>query len=190
MDIAIEAFGVPAEHYKPDYTFCTIGTQVHVGTLGEIESNFCLAFPELNIQKCGNSFLWQDVRFEVGGVGFDIAHHAPAGRLSRTRPQAAMRYAAELVDEYGTLLRAFPGEKMPHVAVRAHNHYRADSGDNYAIRVIYCPSWQAMTYYARRAVHQKVNTIGGLIFICEAGEYDVKKVYLPLKRDERWKKPK
>jgi hypothetical protein len=185
LDIGIESFGIVSNKYKPHYTFGTRGTFVH--DAGE-EEFYRYYQNELNVQMNGQSHIFDDIRFDVEDVGFDIAHVGSAGFKFNTREIAASRFAADLTGEYSRLIAEFPGESFPDIAVRSHVHYKADSADNYPIRVLYCPSWQLMTHWARGKVKAKVQYIGLLVFLCDKGDYEVKKLFKAIKRDKKWRK--
>jgi hypothetical protein len=185
LDIGIESFGIAVKQYRPDYTFGTRGTSVH--NAGE-EEFYRYYQNELNVQMNGQSYRFDDIRFDIDGVGFDIAHTGAAGFKFNTREVAAVRFAADLTGEYSRLIKEFPEETFPDIAIRSHVHFKADSADNYPIRVLYCPSWQIMTHWARQKIKSKVIHIGLLVFLCQDGDYEVKKLFKPIKRDKKWRK--
>ena len=116
IEIGIESFGIVADKYKPDYTFGTLGTGAHGGDNME-EEFYRYYVNELNVQMNGPRHIHDDIRFDVSGVGFDVAHKGIAGYTFHTQEIAATRFAADLTGQYAKLISEFPEETFPDVAV-------------------------------------------------------------------------
>lgn len=174
---------------KPDYTFITEGTMVHCGVAHLLEETFA---QHIEAEKSGkNSWLWPWLPMDVNGLIMDFAHHGRGGYRPWTKKAAAIRYAAELVSDYGEALIIDRNVKVPRLAFRAHVHYDADSYDNHAIRVIYAPSWQGSTIYGNRLSPGRPLPIGCVaVKVFKDGSYEVVKFYKTPERTNPWRPPK
>ena len=115
---------------------------------------------------------WQ-LRLDIEGVRFDIAHHPPGGggRVPWTRGNFAGRLAA--MTFYEAIER---GEKPPHLYVRGHVHRPGDSYDLSPVRALILPSWQHTTSYGYRIGGGDL-PIGGASVTCSVGRSTVEKLY-------------
>ena len=60
----------------------------------------------------------------------------------------------------------------PHVALRSHNHRRADSGGNYEVFANLMPAWTVKTEFAYRiGAENSISDIGSDLFLCDNGQY-------------------
>ncbi len=120
------------------------------------------------------------------GVRVDIAHHANMGGAPWSKKNAAMNTAAKI--EW--LYMVEREERPPHIALRAHNHTFADSGDNHKVRVLYNGCWSLATEYTYRVSYENaLADIGGYFIRCENGEYQVRRVkFDPEKGRRLWVK--
>lgn len=167
-------------HDVLDWCIYLKGTPAHTGKSSHLEENLA---KDCDIaQKNGaNNYAWDYFYGEIGGVIFDVKHHGKLGYKYWTRSNALNSIATELILAY-----VKRGERMPHVAVRAHRHLKGDTFDNYAIRVFANYCWQMETEYGH-AISNEPPEIGGLIFQCRDGNYELtKKQYIPPKR-RLWK---
>jgi hypothetical protein len=149
------------------------GTQAHTGKAGWFEE--AIAQDIVGTIRCDPKKApasWYHWQGSVEGVRFDIAHHATMGGLPWTGPNAATRLAALALHHYCVLLRIPP----PHAVIRSHNHRYADSGGNFETFAVMTPCWTLQSEYVYRMGKElSVPDIGGLTFICEAGEYEYKR---------------
>lgn len=175
------------EECKPDHIFITEGTMVHAGVAHEIEEAFA---EHIGAEKSGkNAWLWPWLPMNYNGLIMDFAHHGRGGYRPWTKKAAAIRYASELVSDYGEALIEDRSIKVPKLVFRAHVHYDADSYDNHAIRVIYSPSWQGSTIFGNRLSPGRPLPIGCVaVKVYRDGNYEIMKFYKKPKRTNPWKK--
>jgi len=165
-----------------DLAFFIRGTGAHVGGSAEYEELLAYDCDIAVKNETGNSSWWR-LLAEFEGVLIDAYHHAPMGSKPWTMPNAFNGLATELMLEYA-------GQKLPALAVRAHNHRGVDTFDNYPIRVIGIPSWQLMTEHTHRLSSNKPPSVGGLFVVCENGKYEVIKRTWEPERIRAWKMEK
>lgn len=168
----------PMLDLNPDEVYITAGTEVHSGK-GSQEDEIIGMLAEIGaVPAAEGKHIHNHLLLDVGGVLFDIAHHGRVGQLPWTGAAAVFRYAVEL-----ELLYHRSGERMPDVAIRSHMHTAYDSYDNAQIRVLATCGWQYPTQFVNRIAPGKMPDVGGLIFECEKGQYELwKKPYKPLPR--------
>lgn len=148
---------------KSERVFVIRGTGAHTGKSGHIEEEFAKDIGAERTPDGAASWWW--LLLECNGVLFDITHHATMGRKPWTSPNSFNSLAAELIISY-------TGRRLPDVAVRSHNHRFAETGLNYPVRVVASPAWQLSTEYAARIAASPAD-IGGLVFHCHGGQYDM-----------------
>lgn len=155
-----------------DKTYLIRGTEAHVGNVAEYEE---LIGGKLDtIQDDNGNYSWWKLFINVDGVIFDITHHGVVGQKAWTKTHPLDSLAANTIIE-----ATRSGGVQPDVIIRSHLHTYADTYDNYPVRVIQTPAWQLSTAHAYR-IGAGVADIGGLIFRCDNGEYDlIKKLYKP-----------
>ncbi len=169
----------PALDLRPDALFFTRGTRVHAGEAACFEEIIARDL-DAERDKLGNYSSW-NWRIEDEGVSFDIAHYAPGGKEFNTRKNAANKIASATISRY-----AAAGKPLPKVVIRSHRHYPADSYDNYPVRAIMLPSWQLSTAYSNGFDPGGILPIGGIIVVCEDGQYEVIKHYLEPEMESAW----
>jgi hypothetical protein len=127
---------------------------------------------------------WWHYRGIASGVRIDIAHHNGMGKKPWLKKNAANNCAAEIMWYYQVdrFVRA------PQLALRAHAHTYASSGDNFPCEVDMLPSWTTKTEYAYRMGYENaISDIGGIIYLCEDGRYNrVKLMYEPREAKRIW----
>ena len=162
---------------KAARVFIVRGTGSHTGKSSHLEEEFA---KDIGATKTPDgAYSWWSLCLECEGVLFDVMHHASMGRKPWTTPNSLNGLAAELMIQ-------FHCSKLPDVAIRSHNHRFAETGLNYPIRVVATPAWQLSTEYASR-IGASPADIGGLVFDCEAGQYEMTvKRYQP-GRAQPWK---
>lgn len=176
--LGLETFHV-INKLSPEHKYATMGTPCHNGRANSAEDLFAEI---LGCRPYGNQkYLWPMLPLDIWGTTFDIAHHAPSGRLPHTRHSATMRYAVRIVWEYWS-----EGIEPPTLVFRGHNHYCSDSGDNERTRVIYVPSWQGVTDFGTRIAPGNRLPIGAVFVKCfDDGTHEVFKRSIKPKRDKR-----
>ena len=165
-----------------DRAFFIRGTGAHVGKSAEYEELLARDCDVAEKNENGRSSWWR-LLAEFGGVLFDIEHHTSIGRKPWTLPNSLNGLAVEL-------MIAYAGQKLPQVALRGHVHRPVDTFDNYPIRVLALPSWQLLTEYTHRLGVCVPPTVGGVLFVCQDGEYSLVKKYYEPERTRAWKEPK
>lgn len=157
------------------------GTAVHSGESAWMEEKVAqdIAITEWHSDQQAS---WWHLYGEFGGVVFDAQHHPEAGG---SRPWTSGN-AANLISSFVLEEYARSGDRIPDVALRAHTHQFQTSGVNRYPFVIFTPPWQVATSYVNGPVAAagKINSVGGLYFICRNGAYTWEKVvYIP-RRDK------
>lgn len=165
----------PILDLKPDHIFVIRGTETHVGKCGaweELIAREIGAEPAIKPRiKTDGTILAEGIYSHwwlplyLNGVMFDIAHHARGSGRPWTRGNPAMMQAAQITMEY-----AETGDRIPDIAIRAHTHIKADSYDNYPVRVLQLPAWQMPTAYVHRIAPGSFPHCGGVVVECETGE--------------------
>lgn len=155
-----------------DKLYIVRGTEAHVGKVAEYEDIVANKLGAIQ-DEFGNSVHWS-LLLDVNGVVFDIAHHGVVGQKAWTRTHPLDSLAAN------TIIEATKNSSvLPDVIIRSHLHTYADTYDNYPVRVIQTPAWQLATSFSYR-IGAGLADIGGLIFTCEDGKYElIKKLYKP-----------
>lgn len=164
-----------------DKVFIIRGTEAHTGNSGWTEEQVAKDLDNVvyyDKDKDIASFYY--LRAIIAGVKFDITHHISMGTLPWTEKNAANKLSAILQFQYME-----HEERIPDVAIRAHMHRLSDSGMNYKIHSFTLPAWCVTSSYLHRVGQGNYKShIGGLIFDCEKGKYDVTaKMYEPLREE-------
>lgn len=141
------------------------GTEAHAGAIAQDEESIAQALDATPTPNGNASWWYMQARF--GGVGFDIAHHGPIGRLPWTRGNALNSLAVQLELAY---YRA--GLQPPAWAIRNHNHVYWDSGTAGGVRVVALPCWQGATAFGNRIAPGMLPDIGGGIWRIRDGRSD------------------
>lgn len=145
------------------------GTKAHVGSYATLEESIAKQIGAVQDLDTGRYTSFRRV-IDVRGVRFDCQHR-PISNATRehTRGTGAARTAFELCAEYWRRK-----EDPPHVALRGHFHHPADSGSNHPIRCFYCHTWKLHGEYEQSRGFV-IQPVGGWVFICRNGEYQVRK---------------
>ncbi len=169
---------------KADYLFVVRGTEAHAGRMASHEETLARALGAIPDDEIG-SYTWWHLMLNVAGVTADFAHKPDtAGFRPWTGRAAAARQSAIMVARY-----AETGDPPPDICVFAHYHMDADSGIGSRPRVFYNLGWQLKTAFIHGiGAAAKITPVGGLIFVCEDGEYDPKLRRYYAERGERWDK--
>lgn len=160
---------------KPDRLVLVRGTAAHVGNSASAEERIADGLrrdkrPIISEPDTGTASWWH-WRPELQGVRLDFAHHGKMGRLARTRGSALVLYAWDITDEH-----VKDGHPVPHLAFRAHNHKRGDSGNAAPVRVVATGAWQLATEHVHKVATDSLADIGGAYVVIERGDYDVRQV--------------
>ena len=159
------------------------GTAAHTGKSGWIEE--VAADYDTTIWQSDGIKSHYQVRLNADGVRLDIAHHASMGNMARTAKNAANQLAHDTMNDYAFALHA----PLPHIVIRSHNHRWADSWDNFETRAICLPCWSMATEYIYRlGKYNGQADIGGVVVLCDAGEYEVHKFKLEPMKGRVWVK--
>lgn len=147
-----------------DRLYVVRGTERHSGARCWLEETVAEKAKAAKDVENG-TYSWWWLPLECDGVRFDIAHHPKtSGYRPWTAQSAAARESAIIRDDY------FGRGPVPHVAVRAHVHYGADSGIMCQPRVVFCPPWQLTTAYGYRlGAAGHVEPVGLWWFLCDQG---------------------
>ena len=163
-------------------TFVIRGTAAHVGLSANLEEKIAI---DIGAERCKDTdaYSWWKLLLDCEEVLFDITHHGNVGRLPWTKPNPLNALAVRLILSY-------TNQRLPQVALRSHRHLYAETGSNYPIRVIALPAWQLATEYTHRLAIVEPADVGGLVFICHQGEYElIVKRYQP-EKSKTWKETK
>ena len=169
---------------KPKAMLFVRGTEAHVGPSAAFEERIADGLrrdkrPVLGEEVTGNASHW-NAKLDIQGVRFDFAHHGKMGTTAFTKGNITIRHAAEIFYEH-----AKRGEPHPHVAVRSHYHQFYDTGSAHPTRLIQTPAWQLATAFIHRIAPGAIADVGGIIFVVEDGQLEVKPVVWhpdPMKR--------
>jgi len=157
-----------------DYVFIVRGTEAHVGKKANLEEEVAKdigAEPDKRAGTCS----WYWLKLEANGVSFDITHHPETfARRPWTKDAAAVRHGRIVREQY--LDR---DEKPPDVAIRAHIHEFIPGNHRLPPFFCYCPGWQVMTSFFYRLGSTEVKPVGGLVFVCQDGEFAFEPVIRP-----------
>ena len=119
------------------------------------------------------------LRFKTCEIRFDVAHHATMGSLPWTEKNAGNKIAKIIVDRYNER-----GQPLPHIAIRSHNHRKADSGHNFKVFAVSTPAWTGFSEYVYQIAHENdIADIGSIFFECEDGQFRYDE-YAVVPRDE------
>lgn len=164
-----------------DKVYIIRGTQAHTGKSAWLEEAIA---KDLDNAVHDGSASWWHLRAVASGVRHDIAHHASMGGLPWTEKNAANKIATIIEYRYMVSME----QKPPHITLRSHNHRWNDSGDNFKTRAICLPCWCMPTEYVYRiGKENQLADIGGVVVLCEDGEYEVKKYkYIPPEGRRVW----
>ncbi len=172
--VASRVFKLPLK-LKPDRVFVVRGTEAHTGSGGSAEEAIAQM---LNAEKDAETHTWSRwrLRLEAHGVLMDFQHHGKVGPQPWTKQNVVNANAAKIFYEY-----AVRGWRHPDIAVRAHMHQWADSGEAQPVRVIQLPSWQLKTGFVHKVAPESIADVGGVgILIQPDGSWEIKKkLYVP-----------
>ncbi len=167
---------VPAEW---DVLYIVRGTRAHEGKSAWLAESIAADMDKCIPQDTGIHSWWQ-IRADVHGTKFDIAHHASMGTTPWTRVNSAVKLASKSLWDYAV----DRGAKPPDIIVRAHNHIFAEASVNNT-RAYFTPAWCMTTEYGYRIGQENtLANVGGLVFYC-AGEHCFTEKYFYTAERER-----
>ena len=155
-----------------DFIYVVRGTPAHTGNGSHLEETLGKAIgaisPNPGAVDALRQYSWWHLDLEVGGVLFDIQHHAESStRTTHTVGAGAMRIAKRVYDEY-----ILSGDMPPDIVLRNHFHHWEDSGTNYKTRAFILLPWQGPTNFTHRiALGSKISPVGAVVFECRDGKY-------------------
>lgn len=158
----------PALALKPFKTYVTKGTAAHVGAGGASDDLIATMLGAEKDPTTGQSAFYQ-LRLNIAGVGFDIAHHVSGTARMWTHANNIRTEVLEVMDECLS-----NGQPLPDYVLRGHVHKFADTGLNYPTRGLITPAWQGTTEFVNRLTRRANRTVGGFLFLCENGESELK----------------
>jgi hypothetical protein len=165
----------------PDAVVLIRGTECHVGGSAAYEERIAKELRAIPDPSTGAASWWH-FQSESQGVLLDFAHHGRLGQRPWTKMTGPGTLAAQIV-----MAAAKHRSPIPQVAIRSHYHQWADSGDNFACRVVQIAGWQLSTAFVHRIAAGALPEIGGVILACEGGSVQVQKVRFDWRRGEPWK---
>jgi len=159
------------------------GTEAHVGNGAWQEEMVAQDFDNVIADKDHNNASWWHFFGKFGGVSFDLAHHASLPGIRRNVAGGAGRLASDVMTEYVMQWERRP----PDLVVRAHNHRFADSGHTYPTRALFTGCFQYKSTFSHRIgkSHEMPN-LGGLVVLCENGEYRLSPIRVRPKKKRLW----
>lgn len=169
------ACAAPMLELKPDRIAIIRGTGAHAGVSASSEERIADGLrrdkrPIISDPDTGAASWWH-WRPELNGVRLSITHHGRMGRLPRTRGSQLVLYAWDILDEH-----AQSGHPHPHLAFRAHNHKRGDTGSAAPVRVVATGAWQLGTEHVHKVAPDSLADIGGACVLLDRGEYEFRHI--------------
>lgn len=166
---------------KPDHIAIIRGTGAHAGVSASSEEKIADGLrrdkrPIISDSETGSASWWH-WRPEIQGVRLDFAHHGRMGRLPRTRGSQLVLYAWDITDEH-----VQSGHPIPHLAFRAHNHKKGDTGSAAPVRVVATGAWQLGTEHVHKVATDSLADIGGAYVVIDRGDYDFRHVHFQPER--------
>jgi len=181
--------------YKPakaivDELFAVKGTEAHTGEQACAEEEVAAQLGAnqdfaLTQDPEAAPFSWWHLPLFVEKVLFDLAHHPKtSGWRPWTEQAAAAREGSIHLSESATARL-----RVPDVVVRGHIHHPRDSGLVSFPRTLGIPSWTLTGPYGyRKGAGWTPKPIGGIVFVVNGSEYDVKFHKWSPRRREPWRK--
>jgi len=142
-----------------------LGTPAHTGTDAELEREVWANYKNVILDDETGQPGWWHYQGVIDGLRLDVAHYTTMGSKPNTFANAANSLAADTMGDY-----TLSGHRPPHLAVRAHVHRHADSGDNYPTRAVILPGWQLPTPYGMQRKPTRPVDIGMIVMIVDDGQ--------------------
>lgn len=180
-NIALSVLSVPLS-LRPRSIVVVRGTEAHVGGSAAYEERLASELEAVPDVATGVRAHWHFQSVSRGTL-LDFAHHGRLGQRPWTKMTGPATLAAQII-----MAAAKHGSPVPKYAFRSHYHQWADSGDNYACRVVQMAGWQLSTAFVHRIAAGSLPEVGGMILTCEDGAVsNLTKVKYEWKRSEPWK---
>ena len=180
------ARGYAIDVLEPVYRMCkgvymTRGTEVHTGHQAQEEEAIARNFENTIYNPETGAATWYWLPLEFDGVRMDIMHHPKGGGSGRpmNRMNNIQKIASDAVFSY-----ANDGDTPPHLVIRSHLHGYQDSKDAFRTRAIITPAMSLLTPYTYRLGITTANPIGGLMILCQNGQYEVRELTRKVKRPQ------
>lgn len=168
-----------------DYVIWIRGTEAHVGPSAHREEQFSRNYDNtIWYDKKNKIASWWMFEGKIGGLVYNMAHHATMGNLKHTERNAANKIAYN-VETYCLKER----RPVANVATRGHVHRFSESGLNHETMAFTLPCWTGKTSYIYRIGKElDVPEIGGLVtYMGDDGEVVRHlKMYKPKENKKLW----
>lgn len=154
------------------------GTEAHVGISAQSTERVARELHAIKDEE-GDSSWWQ-YWVEAGGCLFQFAHHIGTTQSTAYETTALTR---ELTAGFSESTQW--GTRMPDVMVRSHRHRCAEislPGVNGDFKLVVTPGWQLRTPFIEKRDRMRIPHIGGIIFLVEDHECQIKKKLYPMPR--------
>lgn len=147
-----------------DRIYVTRGSEAHSGQSSSLDEALARAIGA--VPEGGKHARWI-FRGTIDGVRIDATHHPGTGHSRPwTKGADANRLAQMVMAAY-----VEQEQRVPHLAIRGHNHKPSDSADNHLTRAIILPSWQLSNAFGYRISHgSEVLPIGGMMMVLDDGQ--------------------
>jgi hypothetical protein len=144
------------------------GTSAHVGDSGALEEAVAKAVGARPYPPdSGRASSW-NAKLDLQGRIIWLAHHGKIGGLPHTKLNALGNVC------YAAIAEAIENsEPLPALVAMAHTHHKADTHDEYPVRVVQVPSFQLTTEHGNRIKPFRTLPIGGALVTVEDGRLDV-----------------
>lgn len=152
------------------------GTEAHSDIGGQSEERISKAI-DATPNEIGEYSTWQ-LWLDVDGVVMQFAHHISTTSSAAYESSAPMR---EMVA--GLVEAAQWDRRLPRVFVRSHRHRFIDvplASPHGRIHSVITPGWQLRTPFTERIDRVRMPHIGGVVFLIEDGECQVREKLYPL----------
>lgn len=179
QSIAMECL-IPMLALEPAAKILIRGTEAHVGSSAEFEERLAYTIGCEPDPKSGAYSHWH-LKALSQDVLLDFGHHGRLGMRKWTKMTGPTTMVCEII-----MSAAERGERIPDLVVRSHRHKKADTGTNYAARLIQTPCFQLSTAFGHKIAVGDRPDIGGRIVICEAGRYRVEEIDFKWPSEKPW----
>ena len=144
-----------------DRLFMVRGTAVHGGKSSWMEE---MVGEDSGAEKQDGNYSAWEWNVEAAGVLWNVLHHARGNGQSLSASGAATRISRGIMLQCARL-----GNRLPKIAIRAHNHFYDDSFEAEPVRTVALPAWTTQTEFGYRISNgvPPIADIGGVIGVCE-----------------------
>jgi hypothetical protein len=173
-EAAVEMFGPIAKIYQ---IVVIRGTEAHGGISEQSTERVARELHAVKDESTGNSSWWQ-YWVEAGDHLFQFAHHIGTTGSTAYETTALTRELTAGMSEATQW-----GTRMPDTMVRSHRHRFSQvilPSARGRIQLVVTPGWQLRTPFVERIDRIRLPHIGGVVFLCEDGQCQVKEKMYPL----------